>query len=55
MVGTKICSAIISSPWFQKSSNLGIYIHCEKLNEVDTTEILYEALATGMGWFSDSE
>lgn len=47
MAGAKICSAVLSSSWFHKCSNIGIYIHCEKLNEVDTSAIVNEALAAG--------
>ncbi|GMH33492.1 hypothetical protein BSKO_01326 [Bryopsis sp. KO-2023] len=46
-----ICSAVTSSPWFKQCKNLGVYVHCDRLNEVDTSPIIQEALATGKTCF----
>ena len=47
--GSGICSQVIGSlGLFKSHATVGLYVHCEKLNEVDTTEILQEALRQGM-------
>ncbi|KAF5842972.1 hypothetical protein DUNSADRAFT_3565 [Dunaliella salina] len=42
-----IARHILEAPFFSSSQNLGIYVHCARLREVDTSALLQAALASG--------
>lgn len=46
--GELICQHVLESQAFREAAVIGIYVHCAKLREVDTTRILVQALASGV-------
>jgi hypothetical protein len=42
---------VVAAPYFQQASTLGIYVHCAKLREVDTSPLLEAALQAGKRCF----
>lgn len=44
--GSKITRTVLESDFFQRSKNVGIYLSCQKLREVDTSDIV-QALLDG--------
>ena len=46
--GQAIAHHVLQSQLFLKSRRLGIYLHCTKLREVDTTQIVAAAVKAGM-------
>eukprot|EP00197_Chlamydomonas_leiostraca_P011107 CAMPEP_0202877842 /NCGR_PEP_ID=MMETSP1391-20130828/31242_1 /ASSEMBLY_ACC=CAM_ASM_000867 /TAXON_ID=1034604 /ORGANISM="Chlamydomonas leiostraca, Strain SAG 11-49" /LENGTH=228 /DNA_ID=CAMNT_0049559943 /DNA_START=57 /DNA_END=743 /DNA_ORIENTATION=+ len=46
-----IAQQLVHAPFFSSSSTLGIYVHCERLREVDTAPVLSAALDAGKKCF----
>uniref|UniRef100_A0A7S3QMX2 5-formyltetrahydrofolate cyclo-ligase n=2 Tax=Dunaliella tertiolecta TaxID=3047 RepID=A0A7S3QMX2_DUNTE len=42
-----IARHVLDAPFFSNSQNLGIYVHCARLREVDTSALLQSAMASG--------
>eukprot|EP01024_Parvocaulis_polyphysoides_P023630 TRINITY_DN2181_c0_g1_i4.p2 TRINITY_DN2181_c0_g1~~TRINITY_DN2181_c0_g1_i4.p2 ORF type:complete len:188 (-),score=12.33 TRINITY_DN2181_c0_g1_i4:311-874(-) len=40
----QICSLVLNSSWWKNASRVGLYVHCERLKEVNTTTILQNEL-----------
>lgn len=40
----RICSQVLAWPPFSSATRIGVYVHCERLREVDTSVILSSAL-----------
>lgn len=47
VVGNAIAQMLVQQEFFKRSRRTGIYIHCSKLREVDTTQILQAAMQQG--------
>lgn len=45
--GQAITQQVVHSHFFQQAKSLGIYLHCTKLREVDTTPIVSAAVEAG--------
>lgn len=45
--GESIAQRLLQQRFFTDGGNLGIYIHCPQLREVDTSHVLTAALAAG--------
>jgi len=43
--GGQIARRLLASRAFREAPHAVIYVHCAKLREVDTTEVLHEAMA----------
>uniref|UniRef100_A0A7S3QMD7 5-formyltetrahydrofolate cyclo-ligase n=1 Tax=Dunaliella tertiolecta TaxID=3047 RepID=A0A7S3QMD7_DUNTE len=41
-----IARHVLDAPFFSNSQNLGIYVHCARLREVDTSALLQSAMAS---------
>ncbi len=48
-IGKQIAEHVLSSDWFRTCKTVGVYIHCAKLREVDTSTVLDAALQQGEG------
>jgi len=46
--GQAIAQNVLQSQLFHNSKTLGVYLHCAKLREVDTTLIVAAAVKAGM-------
>lgn len=42
-----ICNHVLQQSWYKESRTIGLYLHCARLREPDTTAILQEALKAG--------
>eukprot|EP01024_Parvocaulis_polyphysoides_P023628 TRINITY_DN2181_c0_g1_i2.p2 TRINITY_DN2181_c0_g1~~TRINITY_DN2181_c0_g1_i2.p2 ORF type:complete len:209 (-),score=13.08 TRINITY_DN2181_c0_g1_i2:311-937(-) len=47
----QICSLVLNSSWWKNASRVGLYVHCERLKEVNTTTILQNELQQDMRVF----
>lgn len=45
--GQAIAQQVVHSQFFQQAKSVGIYLHCTKLREVDTTPIVSAAVEAG--------
>lgn len=45
--GQAVAQQIVHSHFFQQAKTVGIYLHCVKLKEVDTTPIVSAAVQAG--------
>lgn len=45
--GQAIAQQVVHSQFFQQAKTVGIYLHCTKLREVDTTPIVSAAVEAG--------
>ena len=45
--GSQICQNVLALQEYQEAKTIGIYLHCSKLREVDTTAILDDAQRQG--------
>ena len=45
--GSKICMKVLDMDVFKSAQKIGIYVHCARLREVNTSWIIAEALDQG--------
>ena len=51
LTGQRICDHVLSWPAFAAATNIGVYVHCAKLREVDTSRLLAAGLSSGVWSF----